>query len=247
MRLPKCASTSFVDLLRKLSKLSTFHLEFNPSGAYNWKDDEMYSVARQCISRLRLNQNIVYARHFYFVDFTSYKIKIFSYVTMIRDPIARVVSSYLYYHFSSKKNIQKILNQDHKNESLSTCVRQQHEGCQHNLVTKYFCGHDHWCQNGDKRALETAKNNLKNHFAVVGIMEEMKLSINLMKRILPQFFAAAGMGDLTLSSLNKNAKTTSLTEQEKMDIATANSADLELYAYAVELLHHQASSCGIEC
>ncbi|CAI8041052.1 hypothetical protein GBAR_LOCUS22815 [Geodia barretti] len=47
IRLPKCASTSFVDLLQKLSKQLNFYLEFNPSGAYNWNKDETISVAQQ--------------------------------------------------------------------------------------------------------------------------------------------------------------------------------------------------------
>ena len=245
IRLPKCASTSFVDLLQKLSKQLNFYLEFNPSGAYNWNKDETISVAQQ-ISRSRLlKRNLVYARHFYFVDFAKYDIENFTYVTIMRDPIDRVVSSYLYYHFSSKKHIQDILNEQNKEESLSTCVQKEHEGCTHNLVTKYFCGHDYRCKNGDTRALETAKKNLVSNFTVVGIVEEMELSIKLMRRVLPQYFETGNTDVLTLSALNKNERRPSLSEEERREIASANSADVELYDFAVQLLRDQASNCGL--
>ena len=248
IRLPKCASTSFVDLLQKLSTLTNFYMEFNPSGAYNWNQNEKITVARQCSRKLFLKKKLVYARHFYFVNFTTFGLRNFTYVTIVRDPIDRVVSSYLYYHFSSKKHIQYILKTEHKNESLITCLHHQHEGCTHNLATKYFCGHENWCKFGDKRALETAKRNLKRHFAVVGIMEEIELSVHVLRHLLPQFFVAGSerdAGALTLPALNRNERRVSVTEEERLEIARANAADIELYDYAVQLLHNQASQCGL--
>ena len=164
---------------------------------------------------------------------------------MIRDPVDRVVSSYLYYHFSSKKHIQGILDPKHRNETLSECIRQQHEGCVHNLVTKYFCGHEFWCKDGDKRALDSAKDNLLGYFAVVGIVEEMSLSLRLMRSVLPQYFRTEREDDLTISALNKNERTARLSESEREEISAANSADVELYDFAVQRLHDQASQCGL--
>ena len=204
----------------------------------------MNSVAKQILRKQLVKRNIVYARHFYFVDFRKFGIERFSYVTIIRDPIDRVVSSYLYYHFSSKKHIQRILDPKHRNETLSDCVRQQHEGCVRNLVTKYFCGHEYWCKNGDSKALDTAKKNLANHFAVVGIVEEMELSMRVMGLVLPQYFGMDSGDVLTLPALNKNERTASLSEREREEIATANSADMELYDFAVRLLHDQAFRCS---
>ena len=245
IRLPKCASTSFVDLLQKLSQQLEFYLEFNPSGAYNWKEEEIISVSQQISRNRLLNRSLVYARHFYFIDFSKYEIGSFTYTTIMRDPIDRIVSSYLYYHFSTKKHIQNILNQEHRDESLSTCVQMEHEGCTHNLVTKYFCGHKYWCKNGDRRALETAKKNLMGHFAVVGIMEEMELSIRLMRQLLPQYFETGNADELILPALNRNERMASLSEWERQEITAANSADVELYEFAVQRLHEQALNCGV--
>ena len=60
---------------------------------------------------------------------------------------------------------------------------------------------------------------------MVGIMEEMDLSV---RSLLPQFFAAKKTpvaGSLILPSLNKNDGTVSLTEErERQEIARANAA-----------------------
>ena len=248
IRLPKCASTSFLYLLQDLEEYSDFYMEFNPSGAYDWKDDEKWSVAWKCLRRLMLKKKVVYARHFYFLDFTPFGLKNFTYVTVIRNPIDKVLSSYLYYHFSSKRGIQQLVQPEHKNESLSTCLQYEHEGCTHNLITKYFCGHEYWCKLGNEQALKTAKNNLRTNFALVGIMEDMELSMELMRQLLPQFFAVATENrtrEVTLPAMNKNERTVSLSEEERGEIGRANAADVELYEYARRLLHDRARLCNI--
>ena len=169
IRIPKCASTSFAQLLNKLSHTANFSLDFNPSGAYNWGREEAQNVARQCAERLRHGARHIYIRHFYYLDFSEYDLSPLSYgyVTLVREPVDRFISSYLYYHFSPKHYIQQSLDPAHRDEDLLTCLQSQHEGCTHNLLTKYFCGHDLWCKNGDQRALQTAKDNLKNRCALV--------------------------------------------------------------------------------
>ena len=247
--MPKCASTSFVDLLNRLSSPSSFCFEFNPSGAYNWGDKEKASVANQITSKLlqKKKKKLVYARHFYYLDFSDFGLANFTYVTIIRDPIERVISSYLYYHFSSKKHIRKILDPKHRNETLLTCLRHQHEGCTHNLLTKYFCGHAKWCNTGNQQALQTAKENLRTGFAVVGIMEEMELSMRLVRHLLPQFFCPNTARRISLPrALNRNENMVSPSVEERQAVKEANLADVELYSYAQKLLHDQAELCKQE-
>ena len=49
---------------------------------------------------------LIYARHFYYVDFRKFGVHRFAYITILRHPVSRLISSYLYYHFSSKTHIQ---------------------------------------------------------------------------------------------------------------------------------------------
>lgn len=248
MRLPKSASTSFVDLLQGLSHHSNFEFYFHPSGAYNWNRLEMKRVAHfvgQRINRNPKSSGFVYARHLYFVNFTQYGLVNYTYMTVLRNPVDRFISSYLYYHFSSKKHIQAILDPEHRNESLEECLRLQHSGCAHNLMTKYFCGHESYCHKGSDEALQQAKRNLHQHFAAVGIMEEIEISLRVFKAILPRYFSSLKLENSGLRRLNKNEQSLSVSQELRETITQFNRADVQLYEHAKQLLHQRASRCAV--
>lgn len=179
---------------------------------------------------------IVYARHFYYVNFVHYGLTDYEYITIIRDPVKRFVSSYLYYHFSSKTHIQKMLKPAHKNESLLECISRRENGCAHNLLTKYFCGHQGYCRLGNKEALGQAKVNMREKFALVGLLEEMDLSLKILSQVLPGFFSQVYSVDDDLPMVNKNEHSMVLSQEEERAVVAANRADIELYSYARELL-----------
>ncbi len=227
-------------MLRSLSKGHNYEIKFNPSGAYNWNQKEINTVVNDLQDS---NGPVVYARHFYYMDFTKQGLYQYAYVTVIREPVSRLISSYLYYHFSSKPYIQRMLKPEHRNESLMQCIAQRHNGCTHNMLTKYFCGHAAYCSSGGSKALSMAKKNAKEHFAVVGILESMEVTVAVMKKILPLYFSQA---DRTVfPKVNKNEHSKVLTPSELEAIRTANLADLELYNYCNQLLLDKMQSCHI--
>lgn len=240
IRIAKCASTSFVQLLKTLSKSSNYDLFFHSSGAFDWDMQTMKQVADMVKAR---RKRFVYARHFYYVDFRQFNVNNFTFITFVRDPVSRFVSSFLYYHYSSKAHIQSILDPAHKNETLLDCLRKQHEGCTHNLMTKYFCGHHPFCKLGNEEALSHAMENLRKDFALVGLVEEMDLSLNLLVKTMPTYF-----GKLTTEAgiVNKNEHQRELTVTETETIREANSADVKLYKYAQALLQSKAIACGMK-
>ena len=203
----------------------------------------MRSVADLCQQKLALKKRLLYARHFYYLDFTPFGLTDFTYAAVIREPVSRVVSSYVYYHSSPKKHIQSMLDPKYRNETLQSCIEHQHNGCVGNLLTRYLCGHPIWCKLGNDRALQEAKKNLRDNFAVVGIVENMELTIEVMKAVLPQFFGRARQE--ALPSQNRNSQTLQLSKAERQQVAEANAADMELYSYAVRLLHEKAKQCGL--
>lgn len=239
IRIPKSASTSFVSLLRSLAKPLSFELMFNPSGAYNWDSDIIKGVAKSI--KFKKHKRIVYARHFYYVDFKLYGLSNFNYVAIIREPTSRFISSYFYYHFSTKPHIQGMLKPKFRNESLLECIARKHNGCAHNLMTKYFCGHERFCDLGNEKALSLAKENLKHKFVLIGLLEEMDLTLKVMSKLLPGYFSLAS----NLPDSNRNQHPKFITQEERAAIQKANTADDDLYTYAKELLHTTAAACHI--
>ena len=53
-----------------------------------------------------------------------------------------------------------------------------------------FCGHDPFCAefNG-ARALAAAKENVDRHYAVVGVIEELNKTLEVMEAFMPGVFA----------------------------------------------------------
>lgn len=243
IRIPKCASTSFVDIVRELAKSATFEFFFHPSGAFNWNEEQMKEVADFVLAKSSDRRGFMYAQHLYHINFHQFGLVNYTYVTIMREPVSRYISSYLYYHFSSKANIQRILDPAHRNETLEECLLNQHEGCTSNLMTKYFCGHELFCKLGNREALQKAKSNLQAEFAVVGIMEEMILTVQVLKVLLPTYFGL--LTNENLPFINKNERKLSISEHLQDAIRKANAADIELYNFARDLLHQKAITCGL--
>lgn len=244
-RIAKCASTSFVELLQKLSHVGTFDVIFNRQGAYDWKSNEISLVVAQINEAIEGGaKKIAFAQHFYYTDFSPY-LQNYGYVTLVRDPVERMVSSFNYYHYSTKEYIRRMLPKDRRNESLLDCVQKEHEGCKHNLMTKYFCGHTHNCSSGSSKALKIAKDNLKNKFIAVGLVENLTLSIQLFQRLMPTYFPPLPLATLAmlLPYTNQNKKPAQADNEIIKAIEIRNQADIELYQYAKDLFFSKLKAC----
>ena len=239
--MPKCASTSFITLLQSLATPLSFQLHFNPSGAYDWEESTIKKEAQSIKSKSETGK-LVYARHFYYTDFDRYRLTNYTYLTVIREPIDRFVSSYLYYHFSSKRYIQRMLKPQHKNESLMECIVRKHNGCAPNWLTKYFCGHKKVCQSGNGTALAMAKDHMEHHFAAVGFVEDMKMTLKVFAKVVPGYFSKSS----SLPQANKNERSMQLSVEELEAVRRANAADIELHAYAKKRLQAMITACHIQ-
>ena len=57
------------------------------------------------------------------------------------------------------------------------------------LCQPYFCGMDPECPTHNSRwALNRAIENVEKHFPVVGVLEDLDLTLKLMQKALPMFF-----------------------------------------------------------
>ena len=246
-RIAKCASTSFVELLHKLSHVGDYDVIFNRQGAYDWKSHEVLMVTGKIKQVVEAGgRRIAYAQHFYYTDFSPY-LKNYGYITLVREPVDRLISSFNYYHYSTKEYIKRMLPKERRKETLLDCVQMEHEGCKHNLLTKYFCGHSRNCSSGGRQALKIAKYNLKNKFIAVGLVENLTLSVQLFQRLMPAFFPPMLMEDLAklLPYTNQNKKVAQGDSQTIRAIEIRNQADIELYQYAKDLFFSRLRNCNI--
>jgi hypothetical protein len=99
-----------------------------------------------------------------------------SYFTMLRDPVARAISTY---YFILRRPLNP-LHRKVKGERLGIedCIRMFPQ--RHNLQCRLIAGIKDVSSTGDQRLLDMAKENLLKSFSVVGICERFEESLMLM-------------------------------------------------------------------
>jgi len=146
-----------------------------------------------------------------------------TYFTMLRDPVARVLSAYYFV-------LRRPLNPLHrrvKKERLGVedCLRLFPE--RHNLQSRFIAGIRD-AAIGDERLLKIAKENLANSFRVVGISERFEESLVLMSKTFGW--------EIPFYESKKVAKTRPMVEPKLADlIREHNRLDAELYEFGTKL------------
>jgi len=160
-----------------------------------------------------------------------------TYITFLREPVARALSFYHYARSHPEHYLYPLLGDDHVD--LKILLRQRtpttHE--LFNLQTSMVAG-DEWDdpeRPADRAALERAKQNLRSHFDVVGLTEEFDTSLRLRRRRFGwkvRFYTRKNVTRRKDQIDNLDPETHSLLRE-------ANALDIELYQFARELFDAQ--------
>ncbi|EDV23527.1 uncharacterized protein TRIADDRAFT_58255 [Trichoplax adhaerens] len=187
---------------------------------------------------------LAYVAHFYYS--TIYNLS-YTYINMVRDPLDRYLSHYYYQRYGDrpKEKLKEMRNLGQFNESLQDCFQQQHQGCELNVMTRFFCGYDKYCALGNQRALRQAKRNILTNYAVIGLLEEWDLSSQLFRKILPNFFTQINE-KISRYKVNKNRKNEPLSPGLIKSIKEANQADYKLYRFIKQLFWTRVTKCGLQ-
>lgn len=118
-----------------------------------------------------------------------------------------------------------------------------------NYMTRWFCGMSDRCQEATRESLDIAKRRIREEYLYVGIFEDLKRSLALIQRLLPEFF-----GDRATWSVpheNKGSSDGHGVDSRHRDVDAdvveilrrANALDLELYDYAKQLHERRVAAC----
>jgi hypothetical protein len=163
-----------------------------------------------------------------------------TYITFLRRPVERVVSFYYYARSTPDHYLYPVLAGERLD--LKTALARELTSELRNEQTRLLAG-DEWedpQQAVTLVALERAKANLRNHFRVVGLLEEFDASLLLLRRAfgwdLP-FYVKENVTKEKPPDMSLDVETRKLIEG-------ANSLDLELYEYARTLFEQQVRAAG---
>lgn len=158
-----------------------------------------------------------------------------TYVTLLRDPVDRVVS--LYYHLAPEMSIEQFLT-DYVKKGFR---RSQTELISDNDQVRRVSGLEPSLGACTRATLETAMSNLERFFSVVGVSECFDETLVLLKRAFSWNQPLSYLPKLR----NQNRPSSASLSQEIRDrIAERNALDIELYQFAKQMLDQQISKHG---
>ncbi|CAL4090146.1 unnamed protein product [Meganyctiphanes norvegica] len=197
------------------------------------------------------------SRHLYFFNVTQHGFPAFAWMNFVRNPVSRFISDFYYVRGRHRWIHNRVLkNQPRPSElwfnmSLDTCVAEANTEClpalgqDHELQLTYFCGqHPHCRIVGDRGALARAKRHAEHYYSVVGILEEMPLSLQVLQAYMPRFFTGATQMNNSTGEIRRNVKhdKPEVSETTKRALESRLKEDMEFYQFLKQRLHLQAEA-----
>lgn len=193
-RVGKCGSRTMIQLMHAVSKQNNFKV--------------IESTRYRGLLHLRLHEQVefvdfidhlkapfVYHHHLHFVEFQRFSSVQPIYINLIRDPLARLVSSYYFRRFGDYRGDRRTWTfkgtDAEKNMTFDECVLRNKSECRDArifYITPFFCGQETFCQRPSELALKQAKINVIRNYLVVGVTEEFQDFLFVLEKLLPRFF-----------------------------------------------------------
>jgi len=236
-RVSKTGSTTMLRLLGKMKKRNGFKTK---NGGTNSR--VVNSLEEEYVTKAMLQDNLLYHRHIYFIDFLRHGLQV-DMMNMIRHPVSRILSWFYYSRSKSRwKGKKRKPPKSWFNKTLDQCVESNDPECQigscfQEMQLTYFCGFHPICRDPDNReALQIAKYNIENHYAVVGVLEELKISLETLQHYLPRWFD--GVVSIPSKKMNKN-KHPQISPENAKELEKRLHLDMELYDFVKKRLSLQ--------
>nr|XP_009858624.1 heparan sulfate 2-O-sulfotransferase 1-like isoform X1 [Ciona intestinalis] len=192
-RVPKTGSTSFSNLvydLTKTNKMYCLHLNITRNSLKIPIGDQ-YNLALNMTTWVE-RRPALYHGHFGYFSFAQFGFPDPMYINILREPLDRLLSFYYFIRYGDdfRKGLKRTKQGD--KTTFDECVAQNGHDCQPRalwLQIPMMCGQSAECWKvGSQWALQQAKENLVNRYALVGVTEQLEDFVVVLEAIQPRIF-----------------------------------------------------------
>jgi hypothetical protein len=217
LHLPKTAGTTVNRLIEWEYPLSQMY-SIDPV-LFEWSAAHLRKLSPQRLQKTRMFKgHMLFGLHEVLSQPTTY-------ITVLRDPVDRVISAF--YFMRGYKFHPLYWKMRRENWTLEDFVRRSQRD---NVQSKIVAGSDYSAP-CTREIVEQAKDNLRHHFAVVGLSERLEESLALMKIRFGWNLSSYSSFNVTRSRPQKR----DLPRPTLNLIHEKNSFDIELYEYGRDL------------
>ena len=222
LHLPKTAGQTLVHIMKRQYGLDAVLSLYSSSFG-----EELRTMPPQQMDAIRLISGHLYFGVHSFLPRSS------TYLTMLRDPVDRIISHYYFVRSHPTHYLYPLAQQTSLAKFIVSCNRLE----PNNDQTRLLAGKDYLPDSGEctPEMLTVAKKNLREHFSVVGLTEEFDISLLLFKHILgwkPPFYIRRNVTKRRPPKEQISKETVGVIEQY-------NKLDMELYTYGKALFQQQ--------
>jgi hypothetical protein len=227
LHIPKTAGSTLVEVIKRQYRSNEIY-ELNNSSF----GEELAGLPESRREEIRAIWG-----HFYFGVHT-YIERPSTYVTMLRDPVERVISHYYYVRRDPSHYLYEVAHNLTLEEFVASCGLAEPNNDQTRLLAGLTSSHREGYSTPEM--LPAAKSNLQNHFAVVGLTEEFDKSVIAMSQTLgwrSPYYRKQNVS-------RQRPKKKELPTETIKTIASYNELDADLYEFSKKLLDEQVRSLG---
>ncbi|XP_017844099.2 heparan sulfate 2-O-sulfotransferase pipe [Drosophila busckii] len=218
----RVGTEQLIPLLRLLSAYNDVNLVLNGpvTSVSRVRTTKEQQLEARWVSKL--DQDTLYIAHGNWLNFTEFKRHKPIYISLVRDPVERIIHQYYQQRTLGKLSIRRRIYAGHSQQSnawykqsFNQCVRSGSAECQYiqysmedavedfKRQSLFFCGNQQDCLPfNTPQAVQLAKRNVEKEYAVVGTWEQPNITLTVMEKYVPRYFNHARY----LYNLHKTAK-----------------------------------------